>query len=189
MDLSQRSNEKEFMDEGIISPSVWTLFIKDLAWINRHLMNIRSFTKNIKLLCHDQCTTVAEFACGGGDTLYAIAQWAKRQSLSLRLLGYDINADFIDHAHKRKGDFSIEFIRQDILSNDFSKNTFDIIICNLFCHHLTNEELVAFLKQVDQQARQGVIINDLHRHWLALIIRAKPFNEISVNHNGNALCN
>jgi len=61
----------------------------------------------------------------------------------------------------------IKFEKQDVLSPDFSNKTFDIIICSLFCHHLTDKQLVAFFQQAYQQARLGIIINDLHRHWLA----------------------
>ena len=39
--------------------------------------------------------------------------------------------------------------------------------CSLFCHHFTDDELVTLLRQWRAQAQVAVIINDLHRHWLA----------------------
>jgi 2-polyprenyl-3-methyl-5-hydroxy-6-metoxy-1,4-benzoquinol methylase len=173
MNFSQRSNEKEIMDDGIISQAQWVLFIKDLAWINRYLLNIRSFTDSIKCLCKHKLNqqepiTLAEFACGGGNILNSIALWAKNKALSMHFTGYDINPVFIDYARNEMNkNLPIQFEQQDVLSADFSNKTFDIIICNLFCHHLTNEQLVHFFQQAYSQAQLGLIINDLHRHWLA----------------------
>jgi 2-polyprenyl-3-methyl-5-hydroxy-6-metoxy-1,4-benzoquinol methylase len=43
----------------------------------------------------------------------------------------------------------------------------DIVICSLFCHHLTNKELEEMLIQVKQNINTGVVINDLQRNWMA----------------------
>lgn len=43
----------------------------------------------------------------------------------------------------------------------------DLIISSLFTHHLTNSQIVDFLRWMDSRARKGWFINDLHRHPLA----------------------
>jgi hypothetical protein len=40
----------------------------------------------------------------------------------------------------------------------------DIIISSLFTHHLTNAQIVEFLRWMNSRARKGWFINDLHRH-------------------------
>src|SRR5690606_20336869 len=40
-------------------------------------------------------------------------------------------------------------------------------ISSLFTHHFKDDALVALFRSLMRQARFGVIINDLHRHWLA----------------------
>ncbi|HLF66406.1 MAG TPA: SAM-dependent methyltransferase, partial [Gammaproteobacteria bacterium] len=64
---------------------------------------------------------------------------------------------------------SLHFAEQDIFCPEFCQQTFDIISCHFFCHHLTDAELVAFFKQLSQQARLGIMINDLHRHPLSYL--------------------
>jgi hypothetical protein len=44
---------------------------------------------------------------------------------------------------------------------------FDIITATLFLHHFKEEELIQLLKTWKQQARLGIVINDLHRHPFA----------------------
>src|SRR5690606_24947476 len=40
----------------------------------------------------------------------------------------------------------------------------DIIISSLFTHHLTDAQIIDFLRWMDCRARKGWFINDLHRH-------------------------
>lgn len=41
------------------------------------------------------------------------------------------------------------------------------MLATLFFHHFTTEQLVQLLRQLVQQARIALIVNDLHRHPLA----------------------
>lgn len=170
MDFTQRSLEKELMDEQSFSDLEWMHMLDDLAWVNRYLMGIRRSTTEIKALYAGSPITVADFACGGGTNLIAIAKWAKHQKIAAKFFGYDINPALIEYTQNQKiQNIPISFEREDIFSPGFSEKTFDIVMCNFFCHHLTNDELVNFIHQMYQQAKCGVIINDLHRHWLAYI--------------------
>lgn len=172
MNLIHRSKEKEIMDEGIVGHEDWLLFLRDLTWVNRYLISMRSFTSIInKFQKPAKPLKIAEFACGGGYLLQRLAAWANKRSLELKFFGYDINSHFIDHANQcvssATKQLPIQFSVQDIFSPDFVTQQFDIIICNLFCHHLTDEQLILFFKQMYRQASACVIINDLHRHRLA----------------------
>ena len=37
----------------------------------------------------------------------------------------------------------------------------------MFLHHFKEKELISFLKPVVKKAKQGIVVNDLHRHKLA----------------------
>ena len=43
----------------------------------------------------------------------------------------------------------------------------DYVISSIVTHHMSDDEIVRFLKWMDANARKGWFINDLHRHWLA----------------------
>ena len=64
----------------------------------------------------------------------------------------------------------------------------DVIISSLFTHHLSDAQVVAFLRWMERHARLGWFINDLHRHRLPhlgfrLLARAMGWHRF-VGHDG-----
>lgn len=111
---------------------------------------------------------VADLGCGGGDILKLFKQWGTRKNKHLELVGIDANPFIIDYARKNlRGMQNISFKTQNVLTREFARQQFDIIHCSLFLHHFNEEELLHLFRSFKNQARIGVIINDLHRHWLA----------------------
>ena len=49
----------------------------------------------------------------------------------------------------------------------YPSKSLDVVTATLVCHHLTDKELPLFIKDACRIAKDGVIINDLHRHPLA----------------------
>ena len=62
---------------------------------------------------------------------------------------------------------NINIETQDIFNEAFASQSYDVIHCCLFTHHFSSDELVSLFRQWKQQARFAIIINDLHRHFLA----------------------
>jgi len=62
------------------------------------------------------------------------------------------------------------------LALPFAANSFDLISCGLFAHHLSPQEVVQFVKEGLRVCRVAVLINDLVRNpvHLALIYAAFP---------------
>ncbi len=97
-----------------------------------------------------------------------MARWAQRKKLNATFIGVDANKNIVAYAKKNTESFSeIKYSTLNILSEEFKKQSFDIIHCCLFIHHFTTKELISLFRQFRDQARVGVIINDLHRHPLA----------------------
>ncbi|MBA3237450.1 MAG: methyltransferase domain-containing protein [Parachlamydiaceae bacterium] len=46
----------------------------------------------------------------------------------------------------------------------------DVVTSTLVCHHLSDDEIIDFLKRSLTIAREAVIFNDLHRHPLATLV-------------------
>ncbi|MFC7667526.1 methyltransferase domain-containing protein [Hymenobacter humi] len=111
---------------------------------------------------------LADLGSGGGDTLRHIARWARKHRIAVELTGIDANQFMLDYATAKSVDYpETSYRRFDIFSPEFQAEPYDVLTCSLFCHHFTNEELVPLLQQWQRQARVAVVINDLHRHWLA----------------------
>ena len=119
-------------------------------------------------LATGQPLRLADLGSGGGDTLRHVARWARRNGVSVELTGIDANQFMLDYAAAKSQDFpEISYRQLDIFSAEFRAEPYDVLTCSLFCHHFGDEELVPLLRQWRQQARVAVVVNDLHRHWLA----------------------
>ena len=111
---------------------------------------------------------VADLGSGGGDTLRHVARWARKNEINVELTGIDANPFMLEYATAKSREYpEISFRELDIFSPEFQALPYDAPMCSLFCHHFTDDELVVMLRQWQRQAQAAVIINDLHRHWLA----------------------
>src|SRR6185295_6749067 len=59
-------------------------------------------------------------------------------------------------------------VRGDVLRFPFRDRSVDYIITTHFFHHLTDDQIVAVLREFDRVARRGIIVNDLIRNRRAL---------------------
>lgn len=106
---------------------------------------------------------VVDVGCGYGDTLRHIDAWAAKRGIAISLTGIDSNPDAIRAAKQATQPVQrIEWIVGDVLSNSLTGNI-DIVICSLLTHHLSNPQIVQLLRWMEQTARRGWFINDLHR--------------------------
>ena len=55
----------------------------------------------------------------------------------------------------------------DILSPAMSSQRCDIILCTLTLHHFSDDEIIKLMTVCSEQAKVGIVINDLHRSILA----------------------
>lgn len=171
--LTHRSNQHEKMDDLNCSGAVVDQTLKELEVINR-LLGGNSITLDgiIKIIVRKNIVgktiEIADLGCGGGDMLKLVARWARKAELKVRLMGIDANPHIIEYANRNSHRYpEIEYKTLDIFSKKFQSHKFDIIICTLFTHHFDDRQLVWLFKSLQQQSRYGVVINDLHRHWLA----------------------
>ncbi|UXX80184.1 methyltransferase domain-containing protein [Reichenbachiella carrageenanivorans] len=169
--LNQRSLKEEIMDDFYCQGEVVDQTLRELHQINTYLGGDQLSLNAIKklLIKHPKDSyEIVDLGCGGGDTLKRFAKWGKRHHQHLQLLGIDANAYIVDYALKNCRKYpNISFSADNLLSSQFRNKTFDIAHASLFLHHLQDEEIIVLLKQLIDQARVGVVINDLHRHWLS----------------------
>lgn len=165
MNLQQRSEELEIMDDLNISGDVVPQTLHELDVINRLLggnqISLSAFRSVIK---KGPVRSLVDLGCGSGDILIHMS----RISPNTEFTGIDANKHIIDYAsnHTRQFD-TIHTVCENIFSDSFKKRTYDVIHCCLFLHHFTKEELIQLFTQFKSQAQKAIIVNDLHRHFLA----------------------
>jgi len=171
--LGKRSHQPEWIDLGknFYTPTEYRDCLYQLDRIGRFLGGDNSSFWAFKQLS----TTISRFksildvGCGGGlFTLRLANRYPQAQ-----VVGIDISADAIHFAKARLNEqrpllSNVQFSIAD--SPQLDKNIrYDVVIATLVCHHLSDEELILFLKQACLVANQTIILNDLHRHFLATI--------------------
>ena len=166
-----RAYNEELMDDLTAGGPSMDQTLRELETINRWLGgNFVTIDGPVKLLkkSPSRPLVIADLGCGGGDILKLVARWASKKKLEVELVGFDANPHIIEYAKENCKEFkNIRFEVQDIFSEEFKQREFDIILCTLFTHHFTENQLTGIFKQFKSQAKIGVVINDLHRHPLA----------------------
>lgn len=170
--FSRRSDEEEIMDDLNSSGEVIDQTLYELDEINKKLGGNQVTIDGIKRLLLKnppfRKLTIVDIGCGGGDILIEIAKWANKRRLDFELIGIDANPNIIEFARKNASSYpQIRFEVLNIFSPEFRNQSYDIIISSLFTHHFKDEDLISLFANLKKQTKIGVVINDLHRHWLA----------------------
>ena len=172
VDTSNRSSEREIMDDFTMKGVLFRDTLDKLEIINRLLggnkVTIKGLKELLKNKSKNKIITIVDLGCGHGDILRDIAKFGRKNKYTFRLIGIDANIAAIAYAKELSCEYSeLSFKAIDILSEDFKKQSYDIVLCTLFLHHFKNNELISFLKMTIERATIGVVVNDLHRHKLA----------------------
>ncbi len=186
--LDTRATADELMDADDLDPLTYAAVVADLARVNAVTMAARPTLaflaraaqgrKRLKLL---------DVGYGDGDMLRRIAHWAARRGIEVELVGVDLNprSEHAAVAHTPPG-LPICFLTGDYA--DHAGQGWDVVISSLVAHHMTPDQLIAFLRFMEDEAQRGWFINDLERHgfahWgfpvLATLMRWHPI----VKHDG-----
>ena len=172
IDTSYRSKEIEIMDDFEMTGETLTKTLNQIAKIN-HLLGGNAVTVNgVKKLLKNQTKnttiTIIDLGCGNGDLLRIIADYGKKNGHTFKLIGIDANLHTINYAKSLSVNYpEIDYKQLDVLSPDFKELSCDIILCTLFLHHFSNNEIENLLTNSLNNAKLGIVINDLHRHKMA----------------------
>ncbi|MGI4873978.1 MAG: methyltransferase domain-containing protein [Janthinobacterium lividum] len=172
MNLATRATTPELMDDLNLASEELRQNLDELETINTWLGGYRPVLAALARLRPrfpaERPLRLADLGSGGGDTLRHIAAWARRQRLPVALTGIDANTFMLGYAAAKSAACpEISYQQLDIFSAEFAAQPYDVLTASLFCHHFADAELVALLQRWQQQAGVAVVINDLHRHWLA----------------------
>ncbi|HEX7876265.1 MAG TPA: methyltransferase domain-containing protein [Sphingobium sp.] len=164
--LKTRSRQEEQMDAADLDPAIYERVLHDLARVNRwtftawptiaFLNRAIGSAKRFRLL---------DVGFGDGDVLRAVARWARRRGIEAELVGVDLNEKSLAAArHATPPDLKIDYRAGDYIDQP---EQFDFIISSQVTHHMTDAQLMTFLRHMEANARRGWLICDLHRHGFA----------------------
>lgn len=166
--FNQRSTENELMDQEGISFAEFHDCLQGLERINHLTLAYRPTLRWLRpWLKSGEPICILDAGCGGGDMLRQIERQlrSEHQKNNVRLLGVDLNPWSKRSAELCTNAAAIHYETADVFRFQLEQSL-DLIICSLFTHHLSDNQVIDFLRWIDTRARKGWFINDLHRHPL-----------------------
>jgi len=190
--FAARSSEAELMDDPTVDRAAFAACLGDLAKVNAVTLarppTLAWLDRATNGWARGRTFTLVDVGSGQGDMLRAVWRWARRRGLEPRLIGVDLNP-WSEPAAKAATDpaMGIEYRTGDVFQASFQEPV-DFVISSLVTHHMSDAQVVDFLRWMEGVARRGWFVNDLHRHWLAfygfaLLARVAGWNRF-VRHDG-----
>ncbi len=155
------------MDDPALDAGTYTRVLHDLARVNTVTLARRPTLAFLKrAIGTHKRFNLLDVGFGDGDMLRRIAKWAKRRGIEARLTGVDLNSRSVTAARAvTPAELGIEYRTGDYA--ELAGEGWDCVISSLVAHHMTREQLIAFLRFMEREARAGWLVNDLHRHGFA----------------------
>ncbi len=168
--LTKRSSDLELIDLG---PKHYTSqeylhCLEQLDKVGKHLGGDKATLQAMQKLsfCPD---SILDVGCGGGGFTKTLGMLYKQSSIT----GIEISNDAAQYAIEHNTSSNVNFKLCNL--KEIPSKSYDVVISTLVCHHLTDEDLIPFLKECLRVAKRKVILNDLHRHpiaWLSFFLIA-----------------
>lgn len=162
--LAQRTIAEEQMDAPDLDPATYARVLADLARVNRLVLAARPTLAFLTRACRGRTRfSLLDVGFGDGDMLRAIARWAARRGIAADLAGVDLNPKSVAVARAASVGYAIGWHQGDYRDRPDA----DFIISSLVAHHMTHDQLIAFVRHMEAHAGAGWFINDLLRHRFA----------------------
>ena len=174
LSLKHRLLMPEIIDDPALAPSI---FVEELAALERINWWSRSagiLWPSIKCLARrvsPKPVRVLDIATGGGDVPIALWNRARRYGVALQIDGCDVKPLAVEYASRKAASAgaSSEFFRCDAIEEPLPSG-YDLIMCSLFFHHLSDAAALRFLGNMAEAAQHTVCINDLLRNRRGLAL-------------------
>lgn len=180
-----------------ISPTEMAVTLHELRLVNRWLGGTSACLDEVKPWIEriarqqgaNQPVRVLDFGSGSADIPEAIVRWSRRKGLLVRVTAVDFNFAVCQVAKRRLSSMpEIDVVQGDVLQPPIQRRAFDIVLCSAFLHHFSDAQIPSILRDLQEQAKRVVSINDLHRHRLAYagirLLTALLSRSQAVRHDG-----
>jgi SAM-dependent methyltransferase len=172
LDFSRRSTTPELMDTEVTGFEEFRGCLVDLERVNFWTMTYRPMMVFLDrlvaagLMPKDRPLVILDAGSGYGGMLRRIDDWAAKRGIAVDLTGIDLNPwSAASAGEATKPDRPIRWVTSDMF--DYRpEGGIDLIVSSQFTHHLDDALLVKFLSWMEETARVGWFISDLHRHPL-----------------------
>jgi len=167
--MSARSTAAELMDTDTVDAADYRACLRDLATVNRVFLAARPTMDFLDRAAESRAAAdrlrVCDVAFGEGDMLRKIWAWARRRGRAVELFGVDMNPEAAAAAHAAAPGVPMTLATGNVLTHEPAA-PFCVILSSLFTHHLSDADVVKFLRWMEANSTRGWFVNDLLRHPL-----------------------
>ena len=168
-DFSRRADlatNPEYMD-GPCSYEELRACLRSIARVNRLTLAYRPVLAWLERLRRTSAFAgrtvhLVDLGCGYGDLLRRVHGWAQRHRVPITLTGIDLNGDAVRAAREATPARTVTFYAGNAFDFD-PPGGVDLIVSSLVMHHMETPGIVELLGWMEQTARLGWFISDLHR--------------------------
>lgn len=139
--------------------------IQDLQRINTLFGGVSSTTTMIRSVAHRigaRSLDLLEVASGAGFVPRAATDWLAGD--------VDLKISLLDRAQSHLPNNGLPTYVGDALQLPFANDSFDLVSCGLFLHHLDPTQVTTFARESLRVAKRAVLISDLIRSRLHLVL-------------------
>ncbi len=155
--------------------------LADMALANRLLGTAGHLAGCLETLWPDDgredAMTWLDLGSGQGDVALAVLTWAGRKGRKLRAMVSDVSEAALDIAveHLSQGGVQdVAALRLDACALPFADESVDFVTCCHLLHHLSGEQVIALLREMERVSRSGFVALDLRRslatYWASRLL-------------------
>jgi 2-polyprenyl-3-methyl-5-hydroxy-6-metoxy-1,4-benzoquinol methylase len=171
---ARRDLQPELMDQPTLDRrehfhALASLGIANL--VSRSVAALWPAVREVAARIPDRPVRILDLACGGGHVAVGLARRCNRAGVAAEILGTDASPAAVDFARSlaaRSGTSRVTFAQLDAM-NGLLPDLFDVVLCSLFLHHLSDEHAVSMLARMKDAARHLVLVSDLRRTTLGYL--------------------
>lgn len=172
INTNYRTDEPEIMDDFALEGEILRDALDKIAKINQLLggnkLTVQGINKLLSLINKDQKIKIVDVGCGNGDMLRNLADYGAKNNLKFDLIGIDANDFTVKHAEKLSEKYTnIQYRCENIFDEKFKNLKYDIVLCTLTLHHFKDDEITNLMTIFNENAKLGVVVNDLQRSAIA----------------------
>ncbi|MWV42398.1 methyltransferase domain-containing protein [Paenibacillus sp. HJL G12] len=169
-ELNRRSVKDEYMDDFSSGGEELSEALRHLRRLNRIFGAAGPLLYGIKELWirtgQPPKLHLMDIGAGSGEINRHILRWADRVGIEARITLVDMTEEACNEARRIfKDDPRVEAIRQNVF--DIEEHAADMLISSQFLHHFSDSELPEVTGHMLRSSRYGIVISDIHRHWIS----------------------
>jgi SAM-dependent methyltransferase len=165
----ERAAAPELMDEAFQGGAELREAYRHLRRLNRLFGAARPVLYGVRRLWTEAgrpaALSVLDIGAGSGDVNRLLLRWADRQGLRMTVVLADRSEEACAEARRLfRGEPRVRVVRGDLFR--LPPACADIVTATQFAHHFAPDELPRVAQCLLRASRLGVVLCDIHRHWV-----------------------